>query len=1039
MSVLYAGASEISPILNTTQNQKTFNILEYKQSDHILNDVRWLRADTNSWQSGSMYETAFMALTEYQEKGALSTDTINNITIEYYKAENGFKIALANQTEQIDNLYNSQGFADYFVLDADMVRFKLPRKSTRRVVKSQKATKENNYTWYNLYSDGYVEQGGIVNTIEDASVDVVFPVTMKDEHYYFNGNAIQALPLNTASLYLKTLAVRTNGVGVVGVANMGETTIYQATNWQWVATGYADESEYANLDVLYNYYYVGEFSQTAIMQTAGIVSERLNEIEDYIDDRVSEAVENASSLPSQEGNAGKYLTTDGIKTSWVALQVSGGGGDASITAGAPLLTSIWTDHLLTDAAWKRADTFEWHDGRIYTAAYNHLISEWNKVGDNPETDTIGDTTVYYRLASDGHKICTTSQEDAVEAIYESTGVAWYYIVDTINERFKLPRTKWGFTGYRDEAGGYVAAGLPNITGTFGSNGTWATSDDKLFTRASAGNESHGWDGSTTTRIQFTMDASKYNSIYGNSNTVQPPATQMYLYFFVGNFVQQSEEEINNLVGLVEEADSKAVHKSGTETISGSKTFTNTVKVKHSNININENPTASQYASGYVSYDINGNQLGYNQIIHHPDGRLIHQLGTYRGVNNNKIYSTLTTQIGVDGKSQIYVSHHPDATSGTNGTNVATIGWVNDATKSQNVVHRNSTETITGGKTFTTTIGRKLSKKYSETDTSVNGNNFSDTIATTVDSDNKALSTIYTQRVVDGLYTQNLYRTFNPITSKYVDIQSRIKDDNTSSVHVYCSAGVNNCLSKATNSTSENTIACQGWVNNPDKSTNVVHRTGNEIIAGNKTLKSSLRVQDTNKDIATTPTTNRYWGGVEFLDNNGVTTGFLRSNHYTTGNLITDIQTARKINGTMKYASIGVAISPDGTVITECPTPPNSSNGTQIASTGFVKSILSTSGNGLATFSKGSNGYYKFSNGLIIQWGRTGATGQARTVTFPTAFTTTNYTAHCLAMTTATQAYHAVAFDDSNKLTTGCTFRSSGNTESVGWNWFAIGY
>lgn len=1039
MSVLYAGASEISPILNTTQNQKTFNILEYKQSDHILNDVRWLRADTNSWQSGNMYETAFMALTEYQEKGALSTDTINNITIEYYKAENGFKIALVSQAEQIDNLYNSQGFADYFVLDADMTRFKLPRKSTRRVVKSQKATKENNYTWYNLYSDGYVEQGGIVDTIEDASVDVDFPVTMKDEDYYFNGNAIQSWPLNTASLYLKTLVVRTNGVGVVGVANMGETTIYQATEWKWIATGYADESEYANLDVLYNYYYVGEFSQTAIMQTAGIVSERLNEIEDYIDDRVSEAVENASSLPSQEGNAGKYLTTDGIKTSWVALQISGeGGGGTTMAAGAPLLTSIWTDHLLTDAAWKRADTFEWHDGRIYTAAYNHLISEWNEVGDNPETDTIGDTTVYYRLASDGHKICTISQEDAVEAIYESTGVAWYYIVDTINERFKLPRTKWGFTGYRDEAGGYVEAGLPNITGSFTTTGYNGSGSGAITYTGGAGNQ-HGWDGSGAVAQTYQLNASKSNAIYGNSNSVQQPATQMYLYFFVGNFVQQSEEEINNLVGLVEEADNKAVHKSGTETISGSKTFTNTVKVKHSNMNINETPTESQYASGYVSYDINGNQLGYNQIIHHPDGRLIHQLGTYRAVDSNKIYSTLTTQIGIDGKSQIYVSHHPGATSETSGTNVATIGWVNDTTKSQNVVHRNSTETITGGKTFTSAIGRKLSKKYSETDTSVNGNNFADTIITAVDSDNKALSTIYTQRVVDGLYTQNLYRTYNPITTKYLDIQSRIADDNTSSVHVSCSAGVNNCLSKVTNSTSENTIACQGWVNNPDKSINVVHRTGNETVKGKKTFESSLRINDTNKDATVTPTSNRYWGGVELADKNGVITGYLRSCHYTSGRLITDIQTARNINGTMKYANIGVAIDSDGTVVTECPTPPNSSNGTQIASTGFVKSILSTSGNGLATFSKAANGYYKFNNGLIIQWGRTDGTGTTKTITFPTAFASTNYVAHCLAMTTEAQSYYAVAFDDDSKTTTGCSFHGAGSATKVGWHWMAIGY
>jgi hypothetical protein len=64
-----------------------------------------------------------------------------------------------------------------------------------------------------------------------------------------------------------------------------------------------------------------------------------------------------------------------------------------------------------------------------------------------------------------------------------------------------------------------------------------------------------------------------------------------------------------------------------------------------------------------------------------------------------------------------------------------------------------------------------------------------------------------------------------------------------------------------------------------------------------------------------------------------------------------------------------------------PTPATSDNSTKAATTAYVNSILSSSG-GLATWSQGQNGYYKFSNGLIIQWGKA-TTG---TVTLPTAFT-----------------------------------------------------
>lgn len=64
-----------------------------------------------------------------------------------------------------------------------------------------------------------------------------------------------------------------------------------------------------------------------------------------------------------------------------------------------------------------------------------------------------------------------------------------------------------------------------------------------------------------------------------------------------------------------------------------------------------------------------------------------------------------------------------------------------------------------------------------------------------------------------------------------------------------------------------------------------------------------------------------------------------------------------------------------------PTVSATDNSTNAASTAFVNACLSANG-GMATWSQGQNGYYKFSNGLIVQWGKA-TTG---TVTLPTAFT-----------------------------------------------------
>lgn len=57
------------------------------------------------------------------------------------------------------------------------------------------------------------------------------------------------------------------------------------------------------------------------------------------------------------------------------------------------------------------------------------------------TETISGTTITYFVAQDGHRICMPDQEAAAATIYEDTGLSWFYILDTANTRFKLPRER----------------------------------------------------------------------------------------------------------------------------------------------------------------------------------------------------------------------------------------------------------------------------------------------------------------------------------------------------------------------------------------------------------------------------------------------------------------------------------------------------------------------------------------------------------------------------------------------------------------------
>ena len=187
---------------------------------------------------------------------------------------------------------------------------------------------------------------------------------------------------------------------------------------------------------------------------------------------------------------------------------------------------------------------------MYQAVYQHLANDID--GKTLQSETIGSTTVQFYLADDGHKICPASEESNVVAIYTATGVAWYYIIDTTNERFKLPRTKFGFTGLRDTVGNYVEPGLPNITGYLGladrshnaenrATGCFSWNNQQGTQGKAPSNDSDGYDA--------YFDASQSNAIYGANTTVQPPATQMYLYFYVGEFTQTALE---NTAGVVTE-------------------------------------------------------------------------------------------------------------------------------------------------------------------------------------------------------------------------------------------------------------------------------------------------------------------------------------------------------------------------------------------------------------------------------------------------------------------------------------------------------
>lgn len=211
-----------------------------------------------------------------------------------------------------------------------------------------------------------------------------------------------------------------------------------------------------------------------------------------------------------------------------------------------LLDFKWSDKIINSMEWLRADTFSWQSGDVYTAVYNLLVAEYQNGSSSGSTET--ENGVSYIRSSNGYKI--TTDENAVISAYNTYGVSWYYILDAANKRFKLPRTKYSFSGIRNSVGKYISESLPKPTLIMRTDVSSSTDADL--------NAIYGNDGYTVTTPSYTSSVDEYmhrtyttgstaymdifHSSYIENAPVQQRATEMYLYFYVGEYTQTAFEQ-----------------------------------------------------------------------------------------------------------------------------------------------------------------------------------------------------------------------------------------------------------------------------------------------------------------------------------------------------------------------------------------------------------------------------------------------------------------------------------------------------------------
>lgn len=161
----------------------------------------------------------------------------------------------------------------------------------------------------------------------------------------------------------------------------------------------------------------------------------------------------------------------------------------------------------------------------------------------------------YKKHSNGHKIADISQQSDLDKYYNKYGMCNFYILDSTNNQFYLPKSKYIYqiTDDINKVFDKQDAGLPNIVGGvkvggIGSQPIALQNASGAFKLTESGRYMTRSENGGNAPSRFELDASLCNSIYGNSQTVQPPGILYLLYYKVGNTVtNDSQIDIGNVL------------------------------------------------------------------------------------------------------------------------------------------------------------------------------------------------------------------------------------------------------------------------------------------------------------------------------------------------------------------------------------------------------------------------------------------------------------------------------------------------------------
>ena len=584
VDVLFDGFSYKIYVNGNLLAEKTTNKLPYNSLLQLGSEM----TDTNYGMVHGSIDLKHFSITvdgkEVFSGNKTGIDVINDIEIPYTLSKTGSKIVDVAYRDRVINLYEQQGHARYYTIDEDNKNFTLPMGEIYGMIGGSSSTGGSGLELCDIGMSLYIDEtkglrrylnGQIVdiNTNTQAflnrlkEITTLHPSLLDTEE---NWQAAKTLsPFGQVGKFVfnysgeDIVSVRipaiVNVQGLFDLQNLGMT----------VGAGLPTHTHTrGTMEISGNIYTIdgggggtgadGAFAVTGQWAQHGRGKD--NSTHSNVNFNASRSWTGSTSAPNNSiYGASNTVQPEAIQYPYF-IQIATGSetennivNEIELNNPYSLFDSKYSDHELNNLSWLKSEG-QWNAKAVYTDAYDELLREYNDSTSVEETEG----SITFKRTPKGYKIALANQETAIDTKYSTDGIAWYYILDTTNEKFKLPRTKFGFEGLRTSVGDDITESLPNIKGSIGGLCANGASGTGAFSNA-YGVSNMGFGGNVVTTYGTNFDASRSSSTYQDNAPVQERGTQMYLYFYVGETVQNANlidagrigEQLANKIGRTE--------------------------------------------------------------------------------------------------------------------------------------------------------------------------------------------------------------------------------------------------------------------------------------------------------------------------------------------------------------------------------------------------------------------------------------------------------------------------------------------------------